>query len=76
VRVQIAYIGNGDGTVSACPTTTILSNANTTSSSSPLNVIIDVYVQYKDFDHHAITAAGLTTNVPFITYHKRTLQKI
>ena len=76
VRVQVAYIGNGDGTIFSCLPTTILSNANTTSTQSPLNVLIDVYVKYKDYDHHAITPTGSIINVPYITYHKRTLQKI
>jgi len=37
---------------------------------SPLNIIVDVYVRYQDPDHPAGSSA------PWITYHKRTLQKI
>ena len=69
VRVRIAYIG--DAKVDTCGTvgTRILSNTVTTLE-TPLSVIIDVYVEYKDFDHHDPAEA------PWITYHKRTLQKI
>lgn len=68
-RVRIAYIG--DAKVNTCGTvgTRIFSNTVTTLE-TPLSVIIDVYVEYKDFDHHDID------NAPWITYHKRTLQKI
>lgn len=67
-RVRIAYIG--DANVSTCGTvgTNIFSNTVTTDT-TPLNVVIDVYVEYKALDHH-------DANPPWITYHKRTLQKI
>lgn len=68
VRVQIAYISNDSGELNSCGTH-ILSDVATTTE-SPLNIIIDVYVKYKDFDHHD------PSNAPWITYHKRTLQKI
>lgn len=66
-RIRIAYIGNGE--VATCPATRVLSSGVITPE-TPLNIIIDVYVEYKDFDHHDIS------NAPWITYHKRTLQKI
>ena len=69
VRVQIAYISNGTGELNSCSSTRVLSNAVTTVE-SPLNIIIDVYIRYKDFDHHDLGSE------PWITYHKRTLQKI
>ena len=72
VRVQIAYISNGSGELNSCGTH-VLSDAATTIE-SPLNIIVDVYVKYKDFDHHAYD--GDFDAVPYITYHKRTLQKI
>ncbi len=37
---------------------------------SPLNIIVDVFVSYRDLDHPSPSSA------PWITYHKRTLQKI
>jgi len=66
VTVQIAYIGNGNGRINSCDGIRIFSNA-VVSLNSPLNIIIDVYVKYQDLD-------GGNTN--WITYHKRTLQKI
>ena len=74
VRVQIHYMSNGtDGTllnidnVNGCPAVRVLGNAANTTLGSPLNIIVDVYVKYKELD-------GVNAN--FITYHKRTLQKI
>ncbi|PHS41703.1 MAG: hypothetical protein COB07_01260 [Sulfurovum sp.] len=37
---------------------------------SPLNIIVDVFVRYKQLDHPD------GTNAPDITYHRRSLQKI
>ena len=68
VRTRIAYIGHA-GEVNSCAATCIFSNTVTTPR-SPLNIIVDVYVEYKEPDHPN------STNAPWITYHKRTLQKI
>jgi len=73
IRVNIAYIGN-DGTTPSgppnilglCTGSNVLARVVNTLQ-SPLNIIVDVYVKYKDLD-------GGNTN--WITYHKRTLQKI
>jgi len=65
VRVQVAYISNGSGEIASCPTTTKLTDA-AVSTNSPLNIIIDVYIKYHDFD----------STSQWRTYHKRTLQKI
>jgi hypothetical protein len=70
ITVQIAYLGNGNGRLGNCDGVRILTNA----ADYPLNIIIDVYVKYKDFDHHAFD--GDFDDVPYTTYHKRTLQKI
>jgi len=69
VRVQIAYISNNSNELNSCDATRVFSDAATTVK-SPLNIIVDVYVKYIDFDHHD------PSNAPWITYHKRTLQKI
>ena len=70
VRVHIAYISNNTGEVNSCKaasgTKFVFSDAATTTK-SPLNIILDVYVKYQDFDAAA---------TQWITYHKRTLQKI
>ena len=62
VNVVISYIG--DNGVNKC--TNILSQTVNTPEST-LNIIIDTYVSYPDFDN---------PNGQNITYHKRTLQKI
>ena len=66
ITTQIAYIGNGNARVTPCSPVRVLSDAANTTR-SPLNIIVDVYVKYHDLD-----GAGNT----WITYHKRTLQKI
>jgi hypothetical protein len=68
VEVRLAYIGHANEVGDCAATRTW--DASVTTAGSPLNVIVDVYVKYKEPDHPDITHA------PFITYHKRTLQKI
>lgn len=63
ITVDISYIGN-IAQVGNC--TNILSTEVVTPR-SPLNIIVDIYIKYKDLD---------STNTNWITYHKRTLQKI
>jgi len=67
IKVNLAYLGNGNGLgdVGGCSSTRILSNSVSTFE-SPLTVLIDVYVKYKDPDNPAL----------WVTYHRRTLQKI
>ena len=67
VRVNISYIGSNDE-VGMCDN--VFSNAVVTEK-TPLSAVIDVYVEYRDIDHHADFS-----DRPWITYHKRTLQKI
>ena len=68
VEVRIAYIGTNNE-VGTCSNTRKFSSSVTTTT-TPISVIIDTYVRYKDADHPDITHA------PWITYHRRTLQKI
>ncbi|MBA1420459.1 MAG: type II secretion system protein [Epsilonproteobacteria bacterium] len=69
-KVEIAYISNGNNDVvplndvNGC--SRILSDAAITPGSS-LNIILDVYITYKDLDN---------PDNQNISYHKRTLQKI
>lgn len=65
-KVTISYIGS-NAAVGTC--TNIFSNIVTTPE-TPVSAVIDVYIYYKDIDHQA------GVNAPWITYHKRTLQKI
>jgi hypothetical protein len=69
VRVNIFYIGNNTE-VQYC-TDNILSD-DVTTPETPLSAIIDVYVEYKDIDSHVSDI----DDRPWITYHRRTLQKI
>jgi hypothetical protein len=65
VQTRIAYIGNNQ--FGSCAATRVLSSSVVTPQSS-LNIIVDVYVRYKALDHPGTS--------PWITYHRRTLQKI
>ena len=62
--VQIKYIGNAQE-VGNCGGRAL--NSSVINAKSPLSIIVDTYIDYKDVDN--ATAAWLT-------YHKRTLQKI
>ncbi len=70
VETRIAYIADGNARVVTCDATRILDDSGILTEASALNVIIDVYVRYKDPDHTTIATS------PWITYHRRTLQKI
>ena len=65
IRARIAYIGH-NAEVGSCPATRVFSSS-VVEPNSPLNIIVDVYVEYKEADN---------TSAPWVTYHKRTLQKI
>lgn len=65
IRTHIAYIGTS-AVIGSCAGTRKLSEAVTTDS-TPLTIIVDAYVDYKDLDN----ASGQN-----IVYHKRTIQKI
>ena len=65
VRVDISYIGrNLDSSCS-----NIISK-DVVTDKSPLSIIVDVYVKYQDPDDPRGASA------PYITFHKRTIQKI
>lgn len=70
VNTRIAYISDNNARVSTCPATRILDDSGIITAESALNIIVDVYVRYRDPDHPNIASA------PWITYHRRTLQKI
>ena len=65
VRTFISYIG--DASVNGCAR--VISN-RVKAIKSKLNIIVDVYVDYKDLNSPDIPASQ------WITYHRRTLQKI
>ena len=66
VRTRIGYIGS-TADIASCVGTRQFGNP---ASGNELNIIVDVYVEYKD-----ISQATPSTS-PWITYHRRTLQKI
>ena len=66
INVDISYIGNN---LDASCTRKLNTNAIVTPK-SPLNIIVDVFVSYKELDH------PLGASAPNITYHRRSLQKI
>ncbi len=71
IQTRISYIGNN----LKCATTRELNNqAIPIVTDDALHIIIDVYVKYRD--PAFIAAAGTATGAPWITYHRRTLQKL
>ncbi|HID35851.1 MAG TPA: type II secretion system protein [Ghiorsea sp.] len=66
VRTRISYIGGASEDFSKCSGLRVLNNTVVTPASS-LNIIVDTYVEYRELDN---------TTSPYITYHRRTLQKI
>jgi type II secretory pathway component PulK len=66
VRTRISYIGSNNENLGNCATARVFSSSVATPESS-LNIIVDVYVEYKDPDN---------STAKYITYHRRTLQKI
>jgi len=81
VQTRIYYLGNNlpcsnsrklnDSTDTSRSNTVISTDYNDTSSSDAIaGIIVDVYVRYKDPD------VSTPSGSPWITYHRRTLQKI
>jgi type II secretory pathway pseudopilin PulG len=65
IRTHIAYIGPSSE-IGSCASTRQLST-NVTTPETPLSIIIDAYVDYKDPDN---------TSGPWLTVHRRSIQKI
>ena len=68
MEVKLLYIGHNNEVID-CNSNRVLGN-DVVTPESPLSIIADVYVRYKEPDHPDTSIA------PYITYHKRTLQKI
>ena len=68
IRTRIGFIGQSTN-IGSCFNTRKLGYPVTTTSDD-LNIIVDVYVEYQALDN------PLGTGAPWITYHRRTLQKI
>jgi type II secretory pathway pseudopilin PulG len=63
INVNIAYIGTTAG-LGSCPA---LNTVTVSTPETPLTIIIDAYVNYKDPDN---------TGGPWLTVHRRSVQKI
>ncbi len=66
INVNISYIGTA-AALGLCAAPIALDDTVHAASNTPLTIIVDVYVQYRDLDN----PAG-----PNMTYHRRTVQKI
>ncbi len=69
IKLEIAYIGTSDE-MGDCEGTRKLSDT-VTNSDTPLTIIVDAYVKYKDLEN-----SNDTDDIPNIVYHRRTIQKI
>ncbi|MCH9741472.1 MAG: type II secretion system protein [Epsilonproteobacteria bacterium] len=74
ITTNIQYIGNNDLIPVGCKGTQ-WATINNLGFDATISLIIDVYVEYKDFDHPLNLDADNTNDV-FITFHRRTLQKL
>jgi len=81
VDVKIFYMGS-NGNVQNCSGDPGDANSRTydnniSTPDSSLYIIVDTYVKYRDPDAAAVlSTAGSSHTAPWITYHRRTLQKI
>lgn len=78
VRVDVQYIGNELNGIAGCNT---IGDSNITTAISKASIIVvDTYVRYRDVDVVAkFINNGNTvnaTNLPWVTYHRRTLQRL
>ncbi len=69
VKVLIKYIGNNKYLPNSCPVIARLPDPSNPDK-DVLMALIDVYVSYRDSQHQNVA------NSPWITYHKRSLQKL
>jgi len=71
IQVRISYIGNS----LVCSGTRMLNDQTISiTTNNELQIIVDVYVRYRDPE--VIAAWGTSVGAPWVTYHRRTLQKL
>ncbi len=77
VEVKIQYIGLAAG-INCAPVTSGFGSLGrlATSTSRDLSAMIDVYVQYHDFSVVDKIGGSASNTDPWMTYHRRTLQKL
>ncbi len=71
IKVDVQYVGNTNP--QACPNT-VGTTAISDPSSEGAFILVDTYVRYRDTDTSA--AFGSSASVPWVTYHRRTLQRL
>ena len=71
VRTRIGFIGAASD-IGPCA---IVRKFGNPATNDELNIIVDVYVEYKDISNPNLDPAVISST-PWITYHRRTLQKI
>ena len=87
VEVKIQYIGLRNIAGSSCPTTSFsatnkmsygfqTADALSKSNSNDISATIDVYVMYHDLELAGANGGSLANGNPWITYHRRTIQKL
>ena len=74
VQVRISYIGNS--LQCSTPSRVLNNQAININEPNELQMIVDVYVQYRDPDVVAALGGAVAANTPWMTYHRRTLQKL
>jgi hypothetical protein len=74
VTTTLSYIG--DDTLACNNANIIISDALI--PENQLYVMVDVYVRYRDYDviNAIVDGGGTLASVPWITYHRRTLQRL
>jgi len=75
VETTLSYIG--DDTL-ACTNTDNIIESDENIPENQLYVMIDVFVRYRDFDiiGAVLNGGGKLDDVPWVTYHRRTLQRL
>lgn len=75
IETRLSYIG--DETLACTGTDSIISNEDTTPENQ-FYVMVDVFVRYRDFDviGAILDGGGDLDDVPWVTYHRRTLQRL
>ncbi len=73
IDVRLAYIGSS---LTCSPDGTIINHSDI--PSDQMYVMIDVFVRYRDFGviGAVLDGGGAIADVPWITYHRRTLQRL
>ena len=75
IRVEIQYIGKNAELTNCSPSNVIATLNGTTGFDNTISLVIDTYIKYRVIDHPLNQNANTTDDV-FMTFHRRTLQKL